>query len=172
LLGYMAREGHVSPFEMCNLCIEVNTTRAIGRQLLRHRSFSFQEFSQRYAEVEEPLTDVECRMQDTKNRQNSLGCYDQALADWWKQSVEQHNFNSSKLYTEALNQGIAKEVARSVLPEGTTASRLYVNGNIRSWIFYLKSRLHPSTQWEHRMLAENIAEIFAEQAPVTFKAFF
>lgn len=175
LLRYMLREGHVSPFEMCSMCVEVVTTRAVARQVLRHGSLKFQEFSQRYQDVsvlnETPLVS-ECRMQDTTNRQNSLDCEDSELAKWWKEAQIEHGQRTLNLYKEAINSGIAKEVARSILPEGNTASRLYVVGNIRSWIFYLKARLDPSTQKEHRELAQQIHTVFSEVAPVVSKLVF
>jgi thymidylate synthase (FAD) len=174
LLNYMMREGHVSPFEMANACIEINTTRDIGRQILRHRSFSFQEFSQRYATVGKlPKPELrECRLQDDKNRQNSIKCTNQSINEWWIHAQSQLSDMSNYLYTEALERGIAKEQARALLPEGLTQSRLYMNGNMRSWIHYLQSRLHESTQKEHRLIAEQVLEILKSVAPVTMKAFF
>ena len=174
LLQYMMREGHVSPFEMANVCLEINTTRDIGRQILRHRSFQFQEFSQRYATVDalpnSPLR--ECRTQDEKNRQNSVKSTDQSLNEWWIHAQGQLSDMSRYLYSEALKRGVAKEQARALLPEGLTSSRLYMNGNLRSWIHYLQSRLHPSTQKEHRLIAQQVLEILRDVAPITMKAFF
>jgi thymidylate synthase (FAD) len=178
LLHYCMEQGHVSPFEMANACVEIDTTRDIARQILRHRSFSFQEFSQRYADAT-LLGDMqprECRLQDTKNRQNSI-----ELDITVGQDIRQVNWNSDQAqvwgvavtaYKHALEQGIAKEVARALLPEGLTPSRLYMNGNMRSWIFYLKQRLHPSTQKEHRVLAQEILSCLRPVAPVTMAAFF
>lgn len=174
LLHYCMEEGHVSPFEMANACLEINTTRDIARQILRHRSFSFQEFSQRYQDVGK-LPEVElreCRLQDTKNRQNSIETDDAALRQWWKTAQEITMFRVDALYTQALELGIAKEQARALLPEGLTASRLYMNGTMRSWIHYLKQRLHPSTQKEHRLLAEHVLAILRQVAPTTMSAFF
>jgi thymidylate synthase (FAD) len=174
LLQYMMREGHVSPFEMVNACVEINTTRDIGRQILRHRSFSFQEFSQRYADVS-ALTDWElreCRLQDLKNRQNSIDCDDEKLRHDWYTLQERLTMHALNSYRTAIAKGIAKEQARALLPEGLTPSRLYMNGTMRSWIHYLQSRLHPSTQKEHRLIAEQILDILTEVAPVTMKAFF
>jgi len=174
LLNYMMREGHVSPFEMVNVCLEIETTRDIGRQILRHRSFSFQELSQRYASVD-VLPDAEwreARMQDPKNRQSSTPCDDPDTADWWQQAQSDVLLAAKKAYANALNVGIAKEVARAVLPEGLTVSRMYMNGTLRSWIFYLKQRLHASTQAEHRVLATQVLEILRDAAPVTIGAFF
>lgn len=174
LLRYMMREGHVSPFEMANACLEITTTRDIGRQILRHRSFSFQEFSQRYASTgelpEAPLR--ECRLQDNKNRQNSIATDDLTIRQAWKtiqRDIMEHAHTS---YVSALALGIAKEQARSILPEGLTTSRLYMNGNLRSWIHYLQSRLDPSTQKEHRVVGGQALEVLRAVAPVTMGAFF
>lgn len=174
LMRYMMREGHTSPFEMANVCVEINTTRDIGRQILRHRSFSFQEFSQRYADVSE-LPEVEpreCRMQDLKNRQNSIENEDAELNEWWRFAQEYVMANSLEVYAEALKRGVAKEQARVVLLEGLTASRMYMNGTFRSWIFYLKQRLHHSTQKEHRLIAQEVLEELRVVAPVAMNAFF
>ena len=174
LLQYMMREGHVSPFEMVNACVEITTTRDIGRQILRHRSFSFQEFSQRYASTDSlPVATLrECRLQDEKNRQNSVKSNDQSLNEWWIHAQGQLSDMSKYLYTEALKRGVAKEQARALLPEGLTTSRLYMNGTLRSWIHYLQSRLHESTQKEHRLIAQDVLDILRNIAPVTMKAFF
>lgn len=174
LLYYCMEEGHVSPFEMANACLEINTTRDIARQILRHRSFSFQEFSQRYQDVGK-LPEVElreCRLQDTKNRQNSIEMDDFLLRGWWNTAQVRAIRLTEELYAEALARGIAKEQARALLPEGLTASRLYMNGTMRSWIHYLKQRLHPSTQKEHRLLAEQVLAILRTVAPTTMAAFF
>ena len=174
LLHYCMQHGHVSPFEMANACVEIDTTRDIARQILRHRSFSFQEFSQRYASVDAlpPAASRECRMQDTTNRQNSLEATDPALIARWEDCQRELYDHASALYRSALNAGIAKEQARALLPEGLTTSRLYMNGNIRSWIFYLKQRLDPSTQKEHRVIAEQILSELRLVAPITMAAFF
>ena len=174
LLRYMMREGHVSPFEMANACIEINTTRDIGRQLLRHRSFSFQEMSQRYSSVDVlPAVELrECRLQDNKNRQNSLETDDQSLADWWAQAQQEVISASGEAYRAALAKGIAKEQARALLPEGLTPSRIYANGTFRSWIHYLQSRLDKATQKEHRLVAEGVLKELYQVAPVTIGAFF
>lgn len=174
LLRYMEREGHVSPFTMANMCVEVNTTRAIARQMLRHWTLAVQEFSQRYADVGllGEFTILECRMQDTANRQNSLECDDTDVAAWFKEQQEAHINDSLDRYTSALSLGIAKEQARCFLPEGNTPSRLYFNGNLRSWIHYLRSRLHPATQKEHREIAKELSAHFQAVAPVTHEAFF
>lgn len=176
LLNYCMREGHVSPFEMANVCMEVNTTRDIARQILRHRSFSFQEFSQRYQDASKlhPVELRECRMQDTENRQNSieLGDEKQGLQRWWSEAQESLHTHAEQLYKLALASGIAKEQARTLLPEGLTPSRLYMNGTVRSWVHYLGQRLHPSTQKEHRLVAEQALAVLREVAPVTAAAFF
>ncbi len=174
LLSHMMREGHVSPFTMTNFCVEVNTTREIGRQFLRHWSIAPQEFSQRYAGVDVlgGFIISECRMQDTKNRQNSLETVDPAVAAWWDAAQREVIKVVNDVYSEALKTGIAKEVARKVLPEGLTPTRLYFNGNLRSWIFYLKERLALATQKEHRFVAIDIARVFQQVSPVVFRTFF
>tara|TARA_R110002126_G_scaffold112184_1_gene250352 strand:- start:84 stop:719 length:636 start_codon:yes stop_codon:yes gene_type:complete len=172
LLGYMMQHGHVSPFEMASVCIEINTTRDIGRQILRHRSFSFQEFSGRYQSFDKLAAPQlrECRLQDTQNRQNSLECEDANKQSIWADIQNQVVTQSISFYEYALSQGIAKEVARSILPEGLTASKLYMAGTMRSWIHYLKQRLDKSTQKEHRLIAEQISELLHSIAPITMKA--
>lgn len=174
LLRYCMREGHVSPFEMANACLEINTTRDIARQILRHRSFSFQEFSQRYADVNllGDMVERECRLQDKKNRQNSIESDDYTLHAEW--SMEQCRVWDAAIsaYNQALKNGIAKEQARALLPEGLTPSRMYMNGNMRSWVHYLKQRLHESTQKEHRMIAAQVLEQLRTVAPITMAAFF
>ena len=175
LLYYCMEHGHVSPFEMANACLEINTTRDIGRQILRHRSFSFQEFSQRYADVTllgGERSERECRLQDTKNRQNSITTTDSDTVEWWAHVQARVWGDSTLLYEAALKRGIAKEQARALLPEGLTPSRLYMNGSMRSWVFYLKQRLDPSTQKEHRELAEQVLAVLRTVAPITMEAFF
>ena len=174
LLHYCMEHGHVSPFEMASACLEINTTRDIGRQILRHRSFSFQEFSQRYADVNQ-LPDWElreCRLQDTENRQNSLPCDDQYVEDLWYEVQFKVGSLALDAYDAALAAGIAKEQARALLPEGLTPSRLYMSGTMRSWIHYLKQRLDPSTQKEHREIAEQVLAALRAVAPITMGAFF
>lgn len=174
LLRYMLREGHVSPFEMANVCVEIETTRDIGRQILRHRSFSFQEFSGRY-QTYEALPDAplrEARMQDTVNRQNSLPCEDPVVAEIWEVLQQKLYYKAMMDYQVALNLGIAKEQARALLPEGLTTTRMYMVGSMRSWIHYLQQRLHPSTQAEHRAIAAEIKTLLTEVAPVTMGAVF
>ena len=174
LFNYMMREGHTSPFEMANVCIEINTTRDIRRQILRHRSFSFQEFSQRYQDVSKleaaPLR--ECRMQDPKNRHNSIECTDKETLDARVWAQEEVSGQALNMYEWALKEGIAKEQARALPPEGLTMSRMYMNGCLRNWLFYLKQRLHLSTQKEHRLIAQDVLEILRCVAPVTMGAFF
>lgn len=173
LIKFLIREGHWSPFDMINISIEINTQKDIGIQILRHPSLKPQEWSQRYADcsgMKAPLR--ECRLQDSSNRQNSIKCHNVELIDWWiEKQIEVQNLCFS-VYEDALSKGIAKEVARSVLPIGLTNTKMYFNGSIRSWLFYCKSRLDPSTQKEHRIIAEQVLNILREVAPVTAKAFF
>ena len=174
LFKYMMREGHVSPFEMCNMCVEITTTRDIARQVLRHRSFSFQEFSQRYADtILLPQAESrECRMQDTKNRQNSIVSTDAEVNAKWASLQQDVIELSLQNYLTALTIGVAKEQARALLPEGLTTSRMYMNGNMRSWVHYLNSRLHASTQKEHRVVAQQVLDVMRVAAPVTTAVFF
>ena len=170
LTAYLLKHKHFSPFEMCNAVVEVESPRDIARQLLRHRSFSFQEFSQRYADVNQ-LENAFClrdlRMQDTKNRQNSIVSGDAELEQWWKDQQMLVLQRVKEIYREALAKGIAKEVCRVILPEGLTMSRLYVNGTIRSWIHYLEVRMEKGvTQEEHVQLATLIAEQINSVFPV------
>lgn len=153
LLSYLVRNQHWSPFEMAHAVIEIHTTRDIARQILRHRSFSFQEFSQRYAEVVAEPVLREARLQDTTNRQNSTPAHDAQLRAWWDDQQAWLAEQATKVYQDALNQGIAKEVARAVLPEGLTPSRLYMSGSVRSWIHYIQLRAGNGTQQEHREIA-------------------
>lgn len=155
LLGYLIREQHWSPFEMVHVVMEIKTTRDIARQILRHRSFSFQEFSQRYAEVD--LEDVdyrECRLQDTKNRQNSIETDDEKLQEDWVDLQANVAWVAVENYKRALELGIAKEQARALLPEGLTNSTLYMAGSLRSWIHYCDLRRGNGTQKEHREVAD------------------
>jgi thymidylate synthase (FAD) len=174
LLNYCAKNAHWSVFEMASVCIEVSTTRDIARQILRHRSFSFQEFSQRYADATQlgEFAIRECRMQDNKNRQNSLETDDSDITVWWKAAQNRMIVETKFLYNEALKRGIAKEQARALLPEGLTPSKLYVNGTMRSWITFLQARLDPSTQKEHRLVAQDVLAVLRDVAPVTVGAFF
>ena len=153
LLNYLTRNHHWSPFEMAHAVIEITTTRDIARQILRHRSFSFQEFSQRYAEVDAEPIMRETRLQDTKNRQNSLEVHDVELNAKWQSLQANVAKLTQQSYQWAIDNGIAKEVARSVLPEGMTPSRLYMAGSVRSWIHYIQHRAGNGTQKEHREIA-------------------
>lgn len=172
LIRYMIRNKHWSPFEMVNLCVELDLPRDIARQLLRHRSFSFQEFSQRYQDVSElPAVDLrETRMQDQTNRQSSLPCEDADLVNWWSEEQTRIQNIVDESYQTAIERGIAKECARVILPEGLTPSRMYVNGTLRSWMHYVAVRLDPSTQKEHRMIAALVEEILIETFPHTMMA--
>ena len=164
LIEYLTKHQHWSPFEMVNVVLEVHTSRDIARQLLRHRSFSFQEFSQRYSATQTTSDFRETRLQDHKNRQNSIPTDDQELTTWFTQAQKEVRNLSFDYYDKALKRGIAKEQARALLPEGLTTSRLFVNGSIRSWIHYIELRTQPETQAEHRDLAlkcsKEIAKIF------------
>jgi len=153
LLKYLIKHNHWSPFEMVSICLEINTTRDIARQILRHRSFSFQEFSQRYAEVNDSFVTKEARLQDHKNRQNSIPISDSELEEAWEKKQLELANHSQEIYTWALEKGIAKEQARAVLPEGMTPSRMYMNGTLRSWIHYIQLRTGVETQKEHRDIA-------------------
>ena len=170
LLKYLLRNKHISPFEMANVCLEIETTRDIARQILRHRSMNFQEFSQRYNDPVKELefTLREARLQDDKNRQNSVEIDDIELQNEWNQRQQNVIDISKETYLWAISKGIAKEQARSVLPEGNTLTRLYVNGNIRSWIHYLESRLDPTTQKEHREVAQKVLEEISKVFPLIF----
>lgn len=165
LLRSLINRKEWSPLEMISLTMEIETTRDIARQILRHRSFSFQEFSQRYAAVVEPPVIREARLQDTKDRQNSLETDDHDLdAEWRRCQVELHR-SADSVYRWALSQGIAKEVARAVLPEGMTPSRLYMAGTLRSWVHYLELRCDRKTQKEHRDIALTISSIIRGELP-------
>lgn len=164
LLRYLVKNKHWSPFEMVNVCIEIECTRDIARQILRHRSFSFQEFSQRYAVANDYETS-EARLQDTKNRQNSLPTEDRELQRWWEEMQNSLLAQVKGVYGAALNNGIAKEVARKILPEGLTMSRMYVNGSLRSWMHYIDVRCDVSTQKEHRDIANKCKSIISNEFP-------
>jgi thymidylate synthase (FAD) len=164
LLRYLMNNKHWSPFEMVNVCMEIECTRDIARQILRHRSFSFQEFSQRYAEVL-GAEYSEVRLQDEKNRQNSLPTQDRELQRWWDEQQLLVMKQAQFAYGAALNNGIAKEVARKVLPEGITNSRMYMNGTLRSWMHYVDIRCDVATQKEHREVAEKCKAILTNLFP-------
>lgn len=171
LIKYLIKNKHWSPLDMVDVTIELEPTRDIGRQILRHQSFKFQEFSQRYAEVS-ALNDMfeisECRLQDTKNRQNSIETDDEDLAEWWKNEQEYLISVVTEIYNTALAKGIAKEVARKVLPEGLTKTRMHMKGSIRSWIHYLEVRCDIATQKEHRDIAMSLAKVLSEVFPINF----
>jgi thymidylate synthase (FAD) len=174
LIRYLIKNQHWSPLEMVSACLEIETTRDIARQILRHRSFSFQEFSQRYADPTKDLDFVirEARLQDTKNRQNSVELdptidADRQLAYQWE-NLQRDLINKAKdVYTWAIDKGIAKEQARAVLPEGLTVSRLYMNGTLRSWIHYIELRSSNGTQKEHIEVARECAKVIAEAFPMS-----
>ena len=168
LISYLIKNSHWSPLEMVSACLEIETTRDIARQILRHRSFSFQEFSQRYANPVEDLDFVirEARMQDSKNRQDSIETDDEELKKEWKDKQKQLIELSRETYIWAIEKGIAKEQARSVLPEGNTISRLYMNGTIRSWIHYIELRAANGTQKEHSEIALACAEVINKIFPL------
>lgn len=169
LIKYLIKNAHWSPLEMVSVCMEVETTRDIARQMLRHRSFSFQEFSQRYADPTKDLEFVirEARLQDQKNRQNSIETDDHLLKMKWAQKQHQVIDAAKEAYNWAIEHGIAKEQARAVLPEGNTVSRLYMQGTIRSWIHYIQLRSANGTQKEHIEVAKACAEAIAEIFPLT-----
>jgi thymidylate synthase (FAD) len=169
LISYLMRNQHWSPFEMVNVCVEIECTRDIARQILRHRSFTFQEFSQRYA-IADLYETSEARLQDEKNRQNSIEVQDRELERYWQEMQTDVLIAAKKAYGAALNAGIAKEVARKVLPEGLTMSRMYMNGSLRSWIHYLNIRTDKATQKEHRLVAEKICSVISPLFPSTFAA--
>jgi thymidylate synthase (FAD) len=163
LIEYLIANSHWSPMEMVSICLSVTTTRDIARQMLRHRSFSFQEFSQRYADPTKELDFVfrEARLQDDKNRQNSIETDDVGLQLNWETQQDYVLAAAQKAYRWAIDRGIAKEQARVVLPEGLTVSRLYMNGTLRSWIHYIQLRSENGTQKEHREIAQKCAEVIA-----------
>lgn len=166
LLRYLLKHKHFSPFEMASVCLSIETTRDIARQILRHRSFAFQEFSQRYAVADLGVEYKEARLQDTKNRQNSIEVEDPALQEEW--FILQRNVagTSKVAYDWAIKNGIAKEQARAVLPEGLTVSRLYMQGTLRSWLHYIELRSGPETQKEHREVAVACAKALTSIFPM------
>ena len=168
LIKYLIKHKHWSPLEMVSACLEVTTTRDIARQLLRHRSFSFQEFSQRYADPTEDLDFVlrDARLQDEKNRQNSIDTDDKLLQIEWERAQKRVIFAAKREYEWAVKNGIAKEQARAVLPEGNTVSRLYVNGTLRSWVHYIELRSSHGTQKEHIEVAKACGEVISKVFPI------
>ena len=168
LVKYLIKHQHWSPLEMVSACLEIETTRDIGRQILRHRSFSFQEFSQRYADPTQDLDFVtrEARLQDEKNRQNSVEIDDPKLQEEWD-ALQQININGARsAYNWAISKGIAKEQARAVLPEGLTMSRMYMNGTLRSWVHYIELRSGHGTQKEHMEIARECSVAIAPIFPM------
>lgn len=168
LIKYLINNQHWSPLEMVSACMEITTTRDIARQILRHRSFSFQEFSQRYADPTKDLDFVvrEARLQDTKNRQNSIEVEDAALQAWWDAEQKFVIESVKRIYAQAIEKGIAKEQARAILPEGNTVSRMYMNGTLRSWIHFIELRSGNGTQKEHREVALEIAKCISSIFPM------
>ena len=175
LLRYCAKNGHWSVFEHSHACLSIVTSRDIGRQIIRHKSFAYSEFSQRYANVTllgDDFISRECRTQDHKNRQNSIVSFDESLNDEWSTvQREVWDFCISR-YREALDSGVAKEQARALLPEGLTKSRIMMTGSIRSWIHYIQVRSHESTQAEHRVIANQALDVLRGVAPITMGAIF
>ena len=169
LIRYLIKHQHWSPLEMVSACLEINTTRDIAHQIVRHRSFSFQEFSQRYAnpqDMDDTFEVREARLQDPKNRQNSIPVADMELQMWWD-AQQKHIIEIAKTtYDNALSKGIAKEQARAVLPEGLTKTRLYMNGTLRSWIHYIELRGGHGTQKEHMDIAHACAEVISKIFPM------
>ena len=168
LVKYLIKHQHWSPLEMVSACLEIDTTRDIGRQLLRHRSFSFQEFSQRYADPTKDMAFIRrgARLQDPKNRQNSIDAAPQVVQDLWDIKQQEVINKAREVYEWAIKEGIAKEQARSVLPEGNTMSRLYVNGTLRSWIHYIQLRAANGTQQEHMDIAKAVGKVIYEILPL------
>ena len=169
LIKYLIKHQHWSPLEMVSACLEIETTRDIAHQIVRHRSFAFQEFSQRYAnpeEMGEQFVTRECRLQDTKNRQNSVDTEDPYLIERWEEEQLKVIMQAEKAYNWAIDNGIAKEQARVVLPEGCTKTRLYMNGTIRSWVHYIELRGANGTQKEHMEIAHACAKVIAEIFPL------
>ena len=169
LIKYLIKNAHWSPLEMVSACLEIETTRDIARQILRHRSFSFQEFSQRYANPVKDLEFVtrEARLQDLKNRQNSIETDNKEITNMWIKKQEDLIENAKETYNWAIKNGIAKEQARAVLPEGNTVSRMYMNGTLRSWIHYIELRSGNGTQKEHMDIALACAEVVAKIFPMS-----
>jgi thymidylate synthase (FAD) len=167
LVRYLIKNQHWSPLEMVSVCLEIDTTRDIARQILRHRSFSFQEFSQRYADASQLGFETrEARLQDNKNRQNSIKNENQALEAWWENYQLIVQRTAQDAYQFALDKGIAKEQARSVLPEGMTKSRMYMNGTLRSWVHYIQLRSANGTQKEHQEIAIACANVIEPIFPM------
>ena len=169
LIRYLIKHKHWSPFEMVNMCVEIRTTRSIAAQILRHRSFSFQEFSQRYSEVYSLPVLPRLREQDLINRQNSTPTLDPSLVDSLTDDIEKHYDDAMKLYHQLLDKGVAKECAREVLPL-STPTRMYMNGTLRSWLHYCDLRTANGTQYEHKLIADQVQDIIMTQFPIVSAA--
>jgi thymidylate synthase (FAD) len=171
LIRYLIKHKHWSPFEMVNMCVQIETTRSVAAQILRHRSFSFQEFSQRYAQVAEPAFIPALRRQDTKNRQNSIADLDQGTVDDFNIKINSLFELSESLYNEMLQAGVAKECARDVLPL-STPTKLYMNGTLRSWLHYCDLRCGNGTQYEHKLIADQVKDLIEQEFPTIYAAMF
>ena len=169
LIKYLIKHKHWSPFEMVNMCVEIETTRSLAAQILRHKSFSFQEFSQRYAKVTEPAVIPHLRRQDTKNRQNSIDDLPEATVNYFTEKIKNYFELGRALYEEMLEADIAKECAREVLPLATP-TKLYMYGTLRSWIHYIDLRTANGTQHEHKLVAQGAKQVFQQQFPLAFDA--
>jgi thymidylate synthase (FAD) len=170
LIKYLIKHKHWSPFEMVSMCVEIETTRSIAAQILRHRSFSFQEFSQRYAAVTQPGVIPQLRRQDTKNRQNSIDDLDDYTTQRLQMAIQRQYNASFDLYEELLNSGVAKECARDILPL-SSPTKLYMHGNLRSWLHYIDLRCANGTQYEHKLIADGVKELIAVHFPQCYAAF-
>jgi len=171
LIRYLIKHKHWSPFEMVNMCVQIETTRSVAAQILRHRSFSFQEFSQRYAQVAEPAMIPQLRRQDTKNRQNSIDDLDPYTVKDFTVKINSLFELSESLYNELLQAGVAKECARDVLPL-STPTKLYMNGTLRSWLHYTELRCANGTQYEHKLIADQVKGLIEQEFPTIYKAMF
>ena len=171
LIRYLIKHKHWSPFEMVNMCVQIETTRSVAAQILRHRSFSFQEFSQRYAQVTEPALIPQLRRQDTKNRQNSIDNLDPVTVDEFNIKINSLFELSESLYNEMLAAGVAKECARNILPL-STPTKLYMNGTLRSWLHYCDLRCANGTQYEHKLIADQVKGIIEQEFPTVYAAMF
>ena len=171
LIKYLIKHKHWSPFEMVNMCVEIETTRSVAAQILRHRSFSFQEFSQRYAQVAKPATLPKLRRQDTKNRQNSIDNLDPVTVDEFNVKMSSLFELSENLYNEMLQAGVAKECARDILPL-STPTKLYMNGTLRSWLHYTDLRCANGTQLEHKQIADQVKALIEQEFPIVYNAMF
>ena len=171
LIRYLIKHKHWSPFEMVNMCVQIETTRSVAAQILRHRSFSFQEFSQRYAQVAEPAFIPALRRQDTKNRQNSIADLEQSTVDEFNIKINSLFELSESLYNEMLLAGVAKECARDVLPL-STPTKMYMNGTLRSWLHYCDLRCANGTQYEHKLIADQVKDIIEHEFPTVYAAMF